>query len=280
MFEYAFARRLAFETESIVKLDSENGFKRDFFERDYSLSNFNIVLAPAGDMELRKYRFFNGSYSGRAFEKLNSSFKTGMNYIVKEEKYFGFYDNLLSIKGERYYDGYWQNLNYFECIREILLEEFELNIPMAGKPAEISAEIEGCESAGIHIRKPHAFKGDLIDKRTMEIFEIVEAEYYIKAVEMLKLKVPEARLFVFTEDLVYANALLKGINYEKIICGKQHEDMVLMSRCRHQIISNSTFSWWSAWLNRNCGKIVIAPRYWFKDRNLCPESLLKDLILI
>ena len=98
-------------------------------------------------------------------------------------------------------------------------------------------------------------------------------DYYRKAVEYIKKRVNDAFLFVFTNDEKWVKSNLK-FSIPNIVISNHYglsdvQELILMSKCQHNIIANSTFSWWGAWLNTNKDKIVIAPERWFRkeDRN-------------
>lgn len=87
-------------------------------------------------------------------------------------------------------------------------------------------------------------------------------EYYKKAITIIEGKISNPQFFVFSDDINWCikNLILKGAFYVDGKIGKEsYKDMQLMSFCKHNIIANSSFSWWAAWLNKNKSKIVIAP---------------------
>ena len=109
---------------------------------------------------------------------------------------------------------------------------------------------------------------------------IIPVEYYLKAVDLIKAKTSEIKLLIFSDDIEWAKKHFKFPNTEFVsgdISETHFEDLYLMSVCKHNIIANSSFSWWGAWLNENPDKIVIAPKNWFnkgpKDTyDLYPEG--------
>ncbi len=105
-----------------------------------------------------------------------------------------------------------------------------------------------------------------------------------RLLKLVSEKVPNCNFFIFSDDLDWVKQnLVTGIPTEYIGHNKGNEaylDMQLMSLCKHNIIANSSFSWWAAWLNANAGKIVIAPQKWFNDpsmdtKDVIPESWIK-----
>ena len=75
---------------------------------------------------------------------------------------------------------------------------------------------------------------------------------------------PNSKFYIFSDDFqwVKENLVFTKYNFE-FISGNTIEDLYLMCHCRNNIIANSSFSWWGAWLNKNNNKIVVAPTFWF-----------------
>lgn len=280
MFQYAFGKRIAYETGATVRLDTVTGFKEDYFGREYSLNNFNITLEPASQEELKKYLFYSESFLGRGMNKMAGIMKNGNGYIFRENKQFQYQKELIRNEKEKYYDGYWQDENYFRCIREILLMDFELKDVHKERIQDIDKEITSANSVAIHVRTPHALVRGAVDTVTNAKYENLKREYYLSAIEMMKGFHNDMSLFVFTNDISYAENLLTGIGNVTTFCNNDYEDICLFSRCRHQIISNSTFSWWGAWMNTNKDKKVIATSHWFRGGVINPASLLNGIITI
>jgi hypothetical protein len=109
-------------------------------------------------------------------------------------------------------------------------------------------------------------------------------DYYFKAIDFLRQRLPEARFFVFSDDPQWVVEVLAS-RYPSLVlvdhnrAQDSYNDMRLMSLCRHHIIANSTFSWWGAWLNPDPGKIVIAPCNWFANgtdsTDLIPDTYIR-----
>ena len=94
-------------------------------------------------------------------------------------------------------------------------------------------------------------------------------------------KINKPFYFIFTNSnkWVIQNLKLKGTNYMIVKGFEDYEDLISISKCNHQIISNSTFGWWGAWLNRYKKKNVILPKNWFRinknPKNLFPKNWIK-----
>ena len=126
----------------------------------------------------------------------------------------------------------------------------------------------------------HVRRGDYAAARSYHsFFGLLPKEYYEKAIAKIKNEADGPTFYFFSDDPAWCRATFTGLKAEFIDhnAGEQaHKDMVLMSSCRHNIIANSSFSWWGAWLNNNPEKIVAAPASWFKSNrvnsDLLPQS--------
>jgi len=129
-------------------------------------------------------------------------------------------------------------------------------------------------SVSLHIRR-----GDYLSK-SVEVFEPLNLDYYYSGIEYFNNTIKEPHYFVFSDDIEWAKSnFVQSSSYTVVDyngADKGYEDMRLMSLCKHNIIANSSFSWWGAWLNRNPDKNVLAPKKWFssKTSNLNSNDLL------
>ena len=106
-------------------------------------------------------------------------------------------------------------------------------------------------------------------------YKLCSLEYYKQAIEYLKNRLTKFELFVFSDDILWCKENLTfefPVNF--IESGNSQSDLYLMSRCKHNVIANSSFSWWGAWLNSNKNKIVIAPNDWFIDETIDTSDLI------
>ena len=159
--------------------------------------------------------------------------------------------------------GGWQSEKYFKSYENEIRARLQLKPPLIQNVIEIAKNIKKENAVSVHIRR-----GDYLRKKIIyEWHGVMEKEYYAKAFELMHAKTKATRAYYFTDDVDWvAKNLLPSFNGEIIsanITKSHYEDLYLMSQCRHNIIANSSFSWWAAWLNDHSDKIVIAPEKWF-----------------
>ena len=171
------------------------------------------------------------------------------------------------------YDGYWVRHD-FHVHADI---RFRSDLLLNKRNKELLQQIEASNSISIHVRR-----GDYLNPDIVQYFgNICTIEYYRKALEIIREKHGEARFFIFSDDIKWAkeNLPLSGDNVF-VDWNKGDDsiyDMFLMSRCQHNIIANSTFSFWAARLNIN-DNTVIYPRKWFNEPWTAPDIFPKDWI--
>ena len=161
--------------------------------------------------------------------------------------------------------GHFQSYKYFDDYRASVLEEFRFSTDyLSENSKQMAKEINSCNSVSIHVRR-----GDYLNNYYFETLgKICDLDYYNRAIEVINTHVTNAHFFVFSDDPKYVadNLNIKNATYVDFNVGTDSwQDMYLMSQCKHNIIANSTFSWWGAWLNVNETKIVVAPHRWFAN---------------
>jgi hypothetical protein len=279
MFQYAagrsFARRrnerLAFDLSFYSKTPA------GVTPRRYELGGFNIDASELCFLDGCKLKFFRSLDRGplktilRLFD---------FNFITETRP--GFDPAIAGVKGGVYLDGYWQSEKYFKGIRNILMKEFSLKNGMPEKMRELSRLINGTNSVSLHIRRGDYFS----DPRVNSVHGVCTADYYSKAVDRMASEIDSPRFFIFSDEPEWVRNNLK-INFPMTIVadefrGESFEELSLMSQCKHNIIANSSFSWWGAWLNAGEEKKVLAPKRWFNEGtvdydidDLLPEEWIK-----
>lgn len=171
-----------------------------------------------------------------------------------------------------YLDGYWQCEKYFKKYKDDLLSQFNL-ITESEDFKNLSNEMGGCQSIAIHVRR-----GDYIleDKNWFSKLYILDLNYYKCAIEKVQSLFNNPRFYFFSDDIDWCQDNFSYLKSSEFVsskyCFTDYEELMLMSKCKHQIIGNSTFSWWGAYLNKDDSKYVIAPDRWFGNRNIIPSN--------
>lgn len=176
------------------------------------------------------------------------------------------------------YCGYWQSEKYFKKVAKAVRNAFHFDIAKLNSQSLALAEIIKKDDTAVSV---HIRKGDY--SKYSDIFCDIFAEgYYDRAIAEIKRKTPSAHFYYFSDDTAFVKTHFL-LNENDIVVDWNKgddcwQDMYLMSICKHNIIANSTFSWWGAWLNENQAKTVIAPQKWFvkyKAEDILPESWIR-----
>jgi hypothetical protein len=277
MFQYAAGRRLAIVHRVPLKLDTGwfNYMPPEDTTRRYALGIFPVQEDFA---TLDEIRSFTGESSSKIWNRLHSfAEKYGLAPASKhtvKERFLHFDQSILNLPNRAYLIGYWQSNKYFHDVENILRREFMVEAPLAGKNLEIANQIRNTNSISIHVRR-----GDYVSNpATTEFHGICGIEYYRLCIAELVKKVAYPHFFVFSDDHNWTHENLKidfPVTYvDHNDSGAGYEDMRLMSLCRHNIIANSSFSWWGAWLNPNPSKLVYAPCRWFNRSDIDTKDLV------
>ena len=235
MFQYAFGRKLIEIDEKDVVFDIsffEGNKNEKDTSRSFLLNKFNI----------------------------DSSIKFGNNKRCFLKNNF---EKMISkITGNH---GYYQNERYFKDIENIIRKEFTLKNSLSESAEKIYSDIKNKpDSVSVHIRR-----GDYIsDPSANANHGTCSVEYYENALSIIRKKVKSPTFFIFSDDISWVKENLKIENaiYVSNPEIKDYEELILMSKCKHNIIANSSFSWWGAWLNQNSNKIVIGPKQWLTHK--------------
>lgn len=169
------------------------------------------------------------------------------------------------LKSDRgYFEGFWQSAQYAGMVEKELRRDFKFAEKKEEKLRKLSEKIIDTENVvSIHIRR-----GDYLQSGNQRRFgNICTDDYYEKAIKYIDRNVKDPVFYFFSDDIQwvkkeYANLSARYISEDMFDHYEDWYDMFLMSCCKHNIIANSTFSWWGAWLNRNKDKIVIGPKRW------------------
>jgi hypothetical protein len=279
MFQYAFGISLAKTKKQKLYFDlsflEQPVLDNSYTKRNYELKIFkNIKIKSVSTILLFLSR---NTVTRKIVNKLG--FKVLSNY---QEQNFSFDEKIGKEVISYYYDGYWQSYKYFNNHIDIIKDSFifqenVLNI----YNLSILHNIRGNESCSIHIRR-----ADYLSKNALNFHGTCNLDYYQKAVDFICSKIKSIQFFIFSDDYSWAKENIKvTVENSFLIEGNHYEnswiDMFLMSQCSHNIIANSSFSWWGAWLNKNPNKIIISPQDWFAEKSINTTDLLpKDWVLL
>ncbi|NQX52185.1 alpha-1,2-fucosyltransferase [Pedobacter panaciterrae] len=180
------------------------------------------------------------------------------NTYTEEKNLFSFDQSILNNPKTAYYWGYWQNFKYFEDIASEIKNDFQFTSSLSKENQQILDQVKLKNSVSIHIRRGDYLKDPLLGG-------LCGPEYYKQAISYIQSNLTSPSFFIFSDDIYWCKENLNLDNCTFISWNKgmsSYIDMQLMSACKHNIIANSSFSWWAAWLNSNPDKIVIGPKKW------------------
>ena len=276
MFQYAIGRKLSLLRNTYLKLDIFHYFEEQTEEktlRNFELKLFNINAEIANKNDILIARGQNKITPYRKLFNLNERYKPYYKQQTIIEKNQNFDADIAKCKSNCYLKGFWQTEKYFSDIRPILLEDFKFRIQPDHTNSEIIKKINASNSVSIHLRR-----GDYVtNKHYNNVHFVLDKEYIYTAISYIKSKIEKPFFFFFSDDLDYVKANFSNCEntFQVDVNTKAaYNDMRLMSLCKHNIIANSSFSWWGAWLNSNPDKIVIAPEKWYKTDNIKTDDLI------
>jgi len=232
----------------------------DLHPRLYQLNQFSIIeqyVKPSVSQ-----RFTNPSFIERRARQLSLMVFPYYRQKIVREQQLDYDDNMWKVRDNSYLFGYWQDIRYFIDIEDILRKE----LLFLHEPDHLNRDwldrITKANSICLHIRR-----GDYITDITgQECAGPCSLEYYHQAINQLGELVSDPCFFVFSDDIEWAVAHLKIKFPHSYIRhngeARAVEDLRLMKACRHHILSNSSFSWWAAWMGYNDQQQVIVPGLW------------------
>lgn len=299
MFQYALCLQLK-SLGKDVRIDDVTGFVQDA-KRDPVLAFFGISYEHVSKKELEQMLDSSPLLWNKIRRKL---FGRKRKSYFEEDKC---YHPEIMTWDDIYLEGYWQTEKYFESVEDEVRRAFDteklleyLEKDSLGKAVQANADkmsveywlqrITAAESVSVHIRR-----GDYLLPENQRLFgNICTEAYYRKAMNEMRQNYPECRFFLFTNDKEWMRERLNA--YEKTSMGSENEstidtkdieivdmgkqndyaEFVLMSKCRHNILANSSFGWWASYLNKNPDKTVLVPDIWLNGWD-CEDIYRKDM---
>lgn len=280
LFQYAAGFALARKNGSELKIDltafdNQRGNRDTIRAPDILQFTLSSPVASLQEVEARKNPLGVISRGARFLRQR-----------ILKRYYSDWHPEILLLKGDVYLDGYFQCEDYFSDCLTPLLREFILCPGPAAEVKTLGQNIDLLRNTvSLHVRR-----GDYVsDPRISALHNICTVDYYQRALAEINGRLGECNLVVFSDDVDWVRENLALQENALYVSGAQTsagktlsaaQELVLMSRCRHHIISNSTFSWWGAYLNRQTDKIVVAPGLWNRSKidshkNILPQSWVR-----
>ncbi len=270
MFQYALGRSLELQQKADVCYELSQFRRID--ERELSIVKYRTIVRPISRVDRITMRLS----LGRSLKRMRPLLRVvGLGaWRVHDDPRKGCDESVRDLRGRWYLCGWWQSPTYFEPIRATLLSEFQPVDALTGANLELADQIQSTNSVCVHIRR-----GDFVSSPIYSrIVKVQSEDYFLTAMKEINRRTGGAHFFVFSDDAQWArenirlDAPIEFVNHN----GPKSDylDLHLMSRCRHFVTSNSTFSWWAAWLARSPGKIVIVPPVWGVDGSGPPPGLI------
>jgi hypothetical protein len=278
MFQYAFCTALNKEDKKAQVSFStylyyyhHNGFdltKAFQIALPFKLKVLNFILHKAQFL-------YKNKLAAAFFRRFITAYHKRKYSTYPEKKEFEFDPEIFDQQAV-FFVGTWQVAQYFDNVQELLKDKFKFKMPADAENSKLIEQINACEAVSIHIRRGDYFNDHW--KNTLAI--IKDNTYYLNAVAHINSTISLPVYFIFSDDIEWAKEHLQmpGCVYINNNKGSNsYVDMYLMSICKHNIIANSTFSWWAAWLNKNPNKIVVMPEKWMNNNN-CAGMFPKEWI--
>lgn len=274
LFQYSAAKALSLHHKVPLKLDISSFYRNELPDlevpRNFELNNFPAIKDNIITTEELKTIFIL-TEKKNILNKLKPAYKKP----IYEEPHFHYDKNFFKSKSKVLLKGGWQSEKYFGAYKTELKKILQLDKSLIINVIEQGEIIKTQNSVSIHVRR-----GDYLRKQIiLEWHGVMEQEYYKNAFDLLSSKISNIKVYYFTDDPEWVSQNLVPIFSGEIISlrTKSHyEDLYLMSQCKHNIIANSSFSWWGAWLNAHTNNIVIAPNKWFGNGPSDTQDLLPD----
>ncbi|KRS13906.1 hypothetical protein XM53_04980 [Roseovarius atlanticus] len=264
MFQYAAARALA--DKLCCELQVDNRYVAGSADRGDCFAHYaNARFTRQGPLPPAKSDGWLRYGLWRAF---------GTSPRIYREKTLGFDPAFLDLPPDTYLHGYWQSERYFADIADRIRNDLTFTTPLDTPNADMAARIIGAANpVALHVRR-----GDYI---ATGAYAAMTPDYYRSAARHIADTTGTApTCFVFSNDPAWARDNL-ALGFDTVVVDLNdettgHFDLHLQTLCAHNVIANSTFSWWAAWLNPNPDKIVVAPETWFTDPKLSNPDLIPD----
>lgn len=254
MFQYAAGWRLAKDLSTDLTLNLSWYRKQKNWD---TVRKFELDVFKINNREIKRWEGIYLKLLGRQFREKGLTYDPKFQSVLNNTELSGYFPS------EKYF------IEYEDEIREL----FTFRKKISEGSGQIFKEIREYQAVSLHVRR-----GDYADSpKTLAFHGLLPETYYQKAMDYIDQRVKQPKYYGFSDDVKWVKENWKLVNNVKWVELKEAQDweqMYLMSQCKHNIIANSSFSWWSAWLNQNPEKIVIAPKKWFVDETKITSDLI------
>lgn len=290
LFQYAAALALSLEKNVPLKVDTSTyaGYPLRKYELDLY---FGINTPIISDAEAAYYRYnhpvkriwnklfpknkmrvlqltYEEPFVQRSLLRIHDFFYPPHKRKTYIEPYYHFDKNFFKAHNDIFLQGFWMSWKYFQKYETVIRNIFTIRRELVQHLDIIARNMQQQNSVSFHIRRT-----DITDPRIVKLKGAIPVSFYRKAIDEISVQNEQIELYFFSDDIqwVKENITISDVpvHYiDKTVTSSPIEDFYLMTQCRHNVIANSTFSWWAAYLNNNPDKMVIAPRKWYADTKI------------
>ena len=285
MFQYAFylakrkvSKSVCYSTYPIKLEQKHNGYELDtlFGLQSNFPQRLGLIILIA-----RKFHFLQKEERYKTAVKIALGIFKLFGVKIISEKGVSTYNDiyLKHNKGIAFFFGFWQTERYFAHIQNEIRSIYSFNhLNLSEKSQSLLSLLKTNESVSVHVRR-----GDFLNVENEVSHNVCTKDYYDKAIARMNSLSEKPLFVVFSDDIDWVKQNLSfpdNTVYVDWNSGMDSwQDMYLMSQCKNNIIANSSFSWWGAWLNVNSNKRVIAPHRFFNDKeapDVFPEGWITN----
>jgi Glycosyl transferase family 11 len=236
---------------------------------EFGLPSKNLKVNPHGCLDMSSNKWI--SYRLDLLDCFDLNVKllsdTEINIITKNylEKSFEYDGSINDITDDTSIDGYFQSEHYFKNYKSELLDHLTFKSHIVNSAEAVLNGLPKRKTVSVHIRR-----GDYVNNTTLDL---LSPEYFVTALDFFTDN--DYNFLIVSDDIEWCKSTFQA-NDNLFFSEKnsQFVDLCILSKCDHNIISNSTFSWWGAWLNKNQDKRIIAPKKWFKRMDINTNTLI------
>ena len=279
MFQYATAYALAKRNNTEVKIDvtlleqNKKHAHEKVTHRELDLETFNLKLVFASQKEIDH---FNGKVHNNLFGKIINklgSFSRAKDLILETGR--GFNEHVLNLKDNKCLVGAWQSESYFSDLKEEIKKIFKFKMAIPESSKEIFDQINNVNSVCVNVRRGDYITSPIYSKN----IGALQPTYYNSGINWMEEKLSSPHFFVFSDDVEWCKSNIVSKSPLHFI-GHEHAGVKfntyiqLMSKCKHFVISNSTFAWWAAYLGEKENTNVVAPVKWSRSDEFFPKDII------